>query len=98
MKLYLLVLPFAALAAGASAQQHPAYPGGRAAQAGYESAFAGYRPFREEKLAPWREVNDEVGRIGGHAGMFRSAGGRDAKAEPSRPAPAAPARSGPPAP
>jgi hypothetical protein len=34
----------------------------------YRSAFSDYRSFSEEKLAPWRDVNDEVGRIGGHAG------------------------------
>ncbi len=36
----------------------------------YDSAFDGYRPFQDEKLAPWREVNDEVGRVGGQIGIF----------------------------
>jgi len=36
----------------------------------YESVFTGYRPFIDEKLAPWRDVNDEVGRVGGHIGIF----------------------------
>ena len=35
------------------------------------SAFAGYRPFRDEPQTPWREVNDEVGRLGGHAGHMK---------------------------
>ena len=26
----------------------------------YESALAGYRSFKDEKPAPWRQVNDEV--------------------------------------
>lgn len=60
------------------AQQHtnisPADPGAAAPQTPYASAFAGYQPFRDEKLAPWREVNDEVGRIGGQAGIFGEAG------------------------
>lgn len=31
----------------------------------YESPFNGYRPFSEEKVAPWKDTNDTVGRIGG---------------------------------
>lgn len=41
----------------------------------YESAFTGYVSFREEKLAPWREVNDEAARVGGHLGIFGGAAG-----------------------
>lgn len=37
-----------------------------------ESAFAGYRSYRDEPLAPWREVNDEVSRVGGHVGVLRA--------------------------
>ncbi len=32
------------------------------------SAFAGYRRYEEEAPLPWREVNDEVGRLQGHMG------------------------------
>jgi hypothetical protein len=28
---------------------------------------------RDDALAPWREINDEVARIGGHMGMFGGA-------------------------
>lgn len=64
----------------ASAQRSPATPdpadaGAPVPAVKYESAFAGYAPFREEKLAPWREMNDEVGRVGGHMGIFRAADG-----------------------
>jgi len=31
----------------------------------YRSAFDGYRAFAIEKVSPWRETNDSVGRIGG---------------------------------
>jgi hypothetical protein len=31
----------------------------------YESPFARYRAYAEQVLAPWRERNDTVGRIGG---------------------------------
>jgi hypothetical protein len=38
-----------------------------------ESAFAGYRSFRDEPLADWRAVNEEVRGLGGHAGHIRDA-------------------------
>ena len=34
-------------------------------QAVYRSPFESYRAFGEEKLKPWKEVNDTVGSIGG---------------------------------
>jgi hypothetical protein len=45
------------------------------------SSSAAYRPHRPgrsagngaDALAPWREINDEVARIGGHMGMFGGA-------------------------
>ena len=96
MKVYWMIFPLAAFAAGANAQ-HPADPAAPAPAVKYESAFADYRPHREEKLAPWREVNDEVGRIGGHVGMFRGSGGRAAPGQPQPPEakPAQPPRSKP---
>jgi hypothetical protein len=39
----------------------------------YDSAFTGYQPFREQKLAPWRELNDEAHKAGGHTGIFGGA-------------------------
>lgn len=39
----------------------------------HSSPFAGYRPHGEAKPAPWREVNDEVGRIGGWKAYAREA-------------------------
>lgn len=41
----------------------------------YDSAFTGYQPFREQKLAPWRELNDDVHKAGGHGGIFGGIGG-----------------------
>jgi hypothetical protein len=38
----------------------------------YESAFEGYRAWRDEPLESWQEVNDRVGRVGGHAGVLKS--------------------------
>lgn len=62
----------------AIAQQHaranPADPHAETLTPRYQSAFDGYQPFRDEKLQPWRDVNDEVGRVGGQAGIFGGAG------------------------
>jgi hypothetical protein len=40
----------------------------------YRSAFTGYMPWREQGPTSWREVNDEVARIGGHIGILRGTG------------------------
>lgn len=56
----------------AAARHDPADPAAPAPVFQYESAFKGYRSYRETPLAPWREVNDEVARVGGHLGIFRA--------------------------
>lgn len=47
-------------------------PSGRAASAvpadkpaSYKTAFEGYRRYEDQKVQPWRDTNDTVGRIGG---------------------------------
>lgn len=45
---------------------------------GYRSAFDGYRRFEEQKVVPWRESNDLVGRIGGWQAYAREAAGGEA--------------------
>lgn len=92
------------LFAAGSAPTDPSAPAPRVT---YNSAFEGYHGHREEPPADWRAVNDEVGRVGGHIGIFRGAGahadshagkaGTPAAAEgqpPLRGAPQAPARAG----
>lgn len=40
----------------------------------YDSAFAGYRPMQEDgepSIKQWRALNDEVARVGGHAGAIK---------------------------
>lgn len=67
-------------------QPGPANPAAAVPAATYESAFAGYASFRDEKLAPWRNVNDEVARAGGHIGILRgasAAGGKPAAKAPA---------------
>lgn len=63
------LIPLAALIAAtamnASAQTTPAPASPRSAQLPYRSAFEAYRPFAEERLLPWKEANDTVGKIGG---------------------------------
>ena len=79
MKSYIALIALSALAFGAFAQQRapvsgPADPSAKVPPSRHDSAFAGYAPYREEKLAPWREVNDEVGKVRGHIGIFGGAG------------------------
>jgi hypothetical protein len=90
----LMSLP--AIAQPPAATSNPTNAGVRVPAVKYESAFAGYAPYREEKLAPWRDLNDEVARAGGHIGIFRGAGnaGHGGTAPgPAKPAPGEPAGS-----
>lgn len=77
MKRFIVIAAIAAFAPHAAAQQQAkpqaADPAAPAPAAKYESVFSGYRGYREEPLATWREVNDEVARTGGHIGILRGA-------------------------
>lgn len=73
---------FAATFAGATmAAEPPAAPQ-------YRSAYTDYQPYRDEPMLPWRAVNEEVARVGGHAGIFGGAHAGHGTA-PAQPAPAA---------
>ena len=61
----------------------PSHAGARVPETKYDSAFRNYAPYREQPLAPWRDVNDEVGRVGGHIGMFGGGHGGHAGGKPS---------------
>lgn len=65
-------------------------------------AFAGYHGLADEKVGPWQEANDTVGRIGGWRAYAREAAAPDDEAPARAPVPAtgpaAPARSGDPVP
>jgi hypothetical protein len=54
----------------------------------YESAFKDYRPYADPEAARWRQSNEELGSLGGHAGHVRREAGATAKpaAKPSAPA------------
>lgn len=64
----------ASAAAGASAAKPATAPASaaaapvartQAAAGEYRSALEGYQPYSEEKIVPWREANDTVGKVGG---------------------------------
>jgi hypothetical protein len=95
MKTLFAIAVLAAVAPFATAQQRPppepANPTAPVLTFKYESAFSGYRGFREEPLAPWRDVNDEVARAGGHIGIVGGAHGGHASGNPAiKPAPPQP--------
>jgi hypothetical protein len=73
-----MLLLLAAYASGTSFAQSGAVDDPRAPQARvpavtYQSAFQDYRPYREQELASWREVNEAVARVGGHVGVMKAA-------------------------
>jgi hypothetical protein len=50
----------------------PAKAAPPASASGYQSPFAGYRPFNaDEPMKDWRRANDEVREAGGHAGLVK---------------------------
>ena len=76
-KRLLFVLAVAIAGAGCAKRAlgpDPAMPAGKAPALEYRSAFEGYRRYAEPEVSGWREMNEEVGRIGGHAGMHRQGG------------------------
>ena len=90
IRVFAAVAAALALAAPAGAQSRPR-PDDTAVKTpppAQASAFEGYRRFRDEQMVPWREVNDEVGRLGGHGHMRAREGRRRASdAGAVRPAP-----------
>ena len=73
-----MLFALAAATAGSAAAQARPDPSDAKAKVPpveYRSTFESYRPYAEPELAPWRAVNAEVRRAGGHAGIFRKHGG-----------------------
>ena len=79
--------PASAPAASSAAAQRaapnfmPVSGAGRATP--YQSAFEGYRAFREQPVGPWRQANDLVGRIGGWQAYAREGAASAAAVAPS---------------
>ncbi|HEX9185153.1 MAG TPA: hypothetical protein VF876_18005 [Burkholderiales bacterium] len=74
-----------ALAAGnagaqSAARPDPADPAVRVPETAYRSAFEDYRKHELSRQVPWRDANDEVGRIGGHVGVVRDPSARGLQA------------------
>lgn len=86
------MLPALALTAVATAQAgHEAPAAGRASPLDatadvpavtYDSAFARYRPHADQALRPWKDANDNVGRIGGWRSYAREAAQQETTAAP----------------
>lgn len=95
LKQWLAAGALAFLSFAAAAQQVPRQPDPQDARARvppptYNSAFKDYRGMADEQPGPdtiWRAANDEVGKLGGHAGHVM----RNAEPTPVTPALAQPA-------
>ena len=74
MKPYMLFAVFGAVTLNAAAQHaspsRPDDPSVAVPVVVYQSTFQGYNSYREEIPRPWRELNEEVARTGGHAGIM----------------------------
>ncbi len=46
----------------------------------YQSAFSGYQSFKEQQVSSWREINDEVEKIGGWRAYASEASDSEASA------------------
>jgi hypothetical protein len=67
-------LPFAAIAEQKHHQADPTDASAAVPASGYESAFKNYRAAADEQESPekvWRAANDEMGKVGGHAGHIK---------------------------
>ncbi|MFZ5463894.1 MAG: hypothetical protein ACOZB1_10290 [Pseudomonadota bacterium] len=85
MKMYATA---AFLAAAMAAQAQDPFDPGQSGQVEYASAFERYQRFREEQGTPWQAANEEMKRIGGHAGHL----GMDRASAPAGQAQEMPAR------
>ena len=69
-----LTISVATAAAQSSKLPNPADPEAAAPALKYESPFAEYQPFRDEKIRPWQEVNKEVADNPGMGSMKHTPG------------------------
>lgn len=97
-----VLLPLAATAQQKPTGRNPADPAIAVPPIKYESAFSGYMGYRDEKLASWREANDDAARVGGHIGIFGGAAGHAGhgtakpQAQPPTSSPKSPSHATPP--
>jgi hypothetical protein len=60
---------------------------------GFKSTLEKYKPYTDEKIAPWKASNDEVGKIGGWRAYLKEANEPDTPPASKAPASVAPATS-----
>ena len=85
------VLSLTAAAQPANAQLDPADSEARIPLISYQSAFTSYRPSSDAQEPPdkvWRATNEEMGKLGGHAGHMAT---EEKPTKPATPEPAKPA-------
>lgn len=86
-----MLLPALAPAENTRLARDPSDPADKGSIPPYQSAFATYQPLQEFTDAPnarWRTHNDEVARVGGHAGVLKDAAPSRSSAPPKAAAPA----------
>lgn len=59
----------------------PASQAGPAQAAAYRSTLEGYQPFTDEKILPWKQANDTVGKTGGWRAYAKEAHDAAAKGD-----------------
>jgi hypothetical protein len=77
----LICIPFCSAAGAQGITPSPSPSDTAVAKLEYRSAFDGYRLFSDEAIAPWRDTNDLVGKIGGWRTYAREAA--DGSKEPT---------------
>jgi len=78
-------LSMLAVAATLAAQHDPADPAAAVAPLAVESVFRDYRPYHEPAQVDWRKANEEVRRLGGHAGHVPGSASSPEPAKAERP-------------
>ena len=91
MSRYLLLMPWMAVlsstatltvSAQSATQVSPlSSQAGQAPAADYRSTLEGYQPFTDEKILPWKQANDTVGKIGGWRAYAKEAHDATAKGD-----------------
>ena len=71
----LLIAGLAEVSSLSAAEPKATDPSATSPTVKYQSAFEGYRSYKEEPIADWRALNAEVGVAGGHTGIIGGAGG-----------------------
>jgi len=82
--LVLAVAPVGTAGAQSGGRPDPADPSVPGKALRYESAFEGYRDVQDRELLPWSDANEEMGRLGGHAGHAGSGHGMEHKMDHRR--------------